>query len=137
MYAAVGAVLAPRALVAVVSWRDPERDGLEWLVDLVLGGLRQGQASAEEGGGGAHGRTARVPMRGGFHWRLDVHSVVRGEGVTCGPHVYVLRRTPRRASERLRAQGSGASGASAGQAGEEEEEEEEELKMRHHLHAAE
>ena len=121
----------------------PQVDGLEWLVDLVLGGLKQGQASAAEGKGGMkQGQaSAGVLEERCFHWSLDVHSVVRGGGAACGPHVYVLRRTPRRASKRLRAQG-GAQGGAKGEVGEgrgegEEEVVEEELRMRHHLHEAE
>ena len=118
-------------------------DGLEWLVDLVLGGLKQGQASAAEGKGGLkQGQaSAAVLEERCFHWNLDVHSVVRGGGAACGPHVYVLRRTPRRASKRARARAQavtqGGARGGAGEEGGEGEGEVEELRMRHHLHEAE
>ena len=58
-------------------------DGLEWLVDLVLGGLRQGQAEAE----------AEALEERRFHWSLDVHSVVRGGGAACGNLTLTLSLT--------------------------------------------
>lgn len=98
MWQNVAKRLRPAALVAVVSWRDPEREGLEWLVDLVLGGLQLGSAVCPDGA----------------VWTVDVHSIVRDSGCSGptvgagdesarGPHVYLLRRRPRRTSPRLRA----------------------------------
>ena len=84
MYANVGRAIAPRGIVVVCSWRDPESDGLEWIVDLVLGGLQLGVAQAES------------PST----WSLDVHTLVSRSGER-GPHVYLLqRRLLRRSSRR-------------------------------------
>ena len=60
MYAAVGAVLRPAALVAVVSWRNPQEDGVDWLVRCVLSGLMRAATGAT---------TASTT------WALDIHSV--------------------------------------------------------------
>ena len=108
MYANVGRSLAPAAaaLVVVCSWRDPESDGLEWLTDLILGGLRSGDAGAEAS------------------WSLDVHTIVSPSGDARGPHVYLLRRRPLRRSPRAKKRGR------ADDCGEEE------LRMRLHLHEA-
>ena len=101
-----GAQLAPpTALVVVCSWRDPESDdGLEWLTDLVLGGL-------------ADGEEAEALSR----WSLDIHTIVSGE--TRGPHVYLLQRRPLRRSKRTRAPSS-----------ETESGVEEDLRVRLHVH---
>lgn len=111
MYARVP--LRPEAAVCVVSWRDPLAEGVDWLVDCVLRGLRDAEAEAAAGS-----------------WSLDVHSIVDAdaeeEAAASGPHVYLLRRRPRRRSRRRLAvaQRAGAAG-------------EEELVMRHHCHAVE
>ena len=105
MYANVGRAIAPRGTVVLCSWRDPESDGLEWIVDLVLGGLQLGAAQADSQS----------------TWSLDVHTLVSRSGER-GPHVYLLqRRLLRRSSRRL---------ASAT----ETEDEQVLMRMRHHLH---
>ena len=93
MYANVGRTMAPDGAVAILcSWRDPEsEDGLAWVVDLVLGGLRRGAAQAD--------------AAGVAYWSLDVHTLV-DQGAR-GPHVYIVRRRPRRRARRgARATGS-------------------------------
>ncbi len=86
IYSNVGSLLAGAALVVVVSWRDPSL-GLEWVVDLVLGGLRQAERRCE------HGDCA-------YSWTLDVHSIQGHGSRGTGPHVYMLRRRPRRVMRR-------------------------------------
>ena len=105
MYSNIARELAPTALVVVCSWRDPESDdGLEWLTDLVLGGL-------------ADGEEAEALSR----WSLDIHTIVSGE--VRGPHVYLLQRRPLRRSKRARAPSS-----------ETESGVEEDLRVRLHVH---
>ena len=129
MYEAVGRTLRPSAVVAVVSWRDPQSDeGVAWLVDLVWGGLRQAQeATTATAGPGASER---------WRWSLDVHSPVLADG-SSGPHVYLLRRRVLRASPRQRRRHvSTGGGEGAGEGGGEDDgrEVEEELSMKLHVH---
>ena len=96
VYEAVGRVLQPSARVVLISYKPPE-DGLEWLVDVVLGGLRQGTAAED----------------GESWWSLDVHSIGPredeeasgaddGDAGTPAPTVYVLSKRPRRVLRRRR-----------------------------------
>ena len=123
MYAAIAPALRPEALVAVLSWRSPERDGVEWCIDCVLGGLREGSVACEDDDD--HDISSS-------RWTLDVHSIVRevkeeedGEALDAdqGPHVYLLRRRPRRRSRRRIAVAQRL-----------EEDGSDELEMRHHVH---
>lgn len=112
MYVNVGAALRPDTVVAVCSWRDPDGDeGLEWLVDVVFGGLQAGAATQ--------------PSCPSPYWTLDAHTFVSCSGVR-GPHVYVLRRRSLRRSSRIQ---SGAAEEGDGDAVEAAE-----LRMRCHLH---
>jgi SAM-dependent methyltransferase len=95
LYGVVGAVLRPAAKAVIVSWRAPE-DGLAWLLDVVLGGLR----------------SAETPHSEVFSWSLDIHSLcVDDEEASADahanapppPHVYLLSRRPRRVSRRIAA----------------------------------
>lgn len=99
MYAAVGAVLQPTATVVVVSWRDPQ-DGLEWFCSTVFGGLVKAVPPQHE-------EAASSSATGqSYVWTLDVHSLVSTDGAgeqQSGPHVFLLRRRPRRSSRRLAA----------------------------------
>lgn len=109
MYEAIGAVLRPAAVVVVVSWRAPE-DGLEWLVDAVLGGLRQREQAVEAKREDALGEGSVERS----NWRLDIHSMMAAEDDVDGaeaaadeaaepPHVYILTKRPKRALRRARA----------------------------------
>lgn len=90
IYAHAGRLLRASASVLVVSWRDPS-DGLDWLVDIVLGGLRQSELPpAGEGGEGDESTRS--------HWSVDAHTVQRGGAA--GPTAYVIRRRPRRVMRR-------------------------------------
>lgn len=101
IYEAIGRRLSPTAVVVIVSWRDPEAVGLEWVADLVLGSLCSGasnQRSEEDS----------IPLRS--WWSIDIHSIAKHpkatdrrarhehdvDDVTRGPHVYLVRRRPRR-----------------------------------------
>jgi hypothetical protein len=116
MYAHVGAALAPAATVCVCSWRDPEEEGLAWLTDLVLGGLRSGGTACSDDEEGTV-----------CSWAVDVHTLVRTNGAR-GPHVYLLRRRMCRRSARCRTRTKRA------RAEEEASEEEGELRLRLHVH---
>ena len=130
MYRAIAPALRPEALVVVLSWRSPQIDGVEWCIDCVLGGLREGSASRDNG---ASGEADDGDALTNSAWTLDVHSVVREEeeegeaadGDAQGPHVYLLRRRSRRRSRRKHAAAQRAGG---------DDSLEEELEMRHHLH---
>jgi alkylhydroperoxidase family enzyme len=103
MYAAVASTfgLHASAVAVVISWRDPTNDGLDWLVDLVVGGLKEGSASESvaaytEASTGLH----VVAVVCAWSWQLDIHSAEsRMDGQT-SPSVYVVRRTARRVSQR-------------------------------------
>lgn len=123
IYANVASSLNPSgAQIAVISWRDPS-DGVEFLLDCVLGPLKQhrpqGQGAREEVEGSSGSDDARVS------WSLDVHSIVRqnadGGEASSGPHVYLLRRRSLRRSKRRRESTD-------------EEDDEEDVVMRHHIH---
>ena len=104
MYKAVGASLRPKASVLVCSYRQPE-DGFEWLVDVVIGGLREGTAcQATQFSDAAEQPPGVVDM-----WSIDIHSAMPDDsGAACDPdvsdppppHVYLLRRWPRRVLRR-------------------------------------
>ena len=139
MYEAVGRTLRPSAVVAVVSWRDPQGDeGVAWLVDLVWGGLREAQEATMA--------TAAPGASERWHWSLDVHSPVLADG-SSGPHVYLLRRrvlrtSPRRPPRRNAGVGGAVRGAGVGEEdddgddGGDDGEVEEELSMKLHVHEA-
>ena len=119
IYEAIGRRLRPTAVVAVVSWRDPDEVGLEWLVDCVLGALRRGARADED---------EEDEARAGSWWSLDIHSLSHraeggGGGGGGGPHVYLVRRRPKRKLRRR------AVAAAAGA-----EEAEEDISVRHHVH---
>lgn len=137
MYAEIAPALKPEALIAVLSWRSPLVDGVDWFVDCVLGGLREGGvASRDVANGGGLDDAARD-----YGWTLDVHSITRDEDHESqpedednveavqhlqGPHVYLLRRRPRRRSRRKNVVEQRLSAAG--------EQDEENIQMRHHLH---
>lgn len=85
MYASVGEALSPRALVVVVSWRGCD-DGLGWLLESAVEGLRQGSARGQYAG-----------CR--WCWSIDVHAP-SDLAAAAAPHVYLVRRRPRRFSPR-------------------------------------
>jgi SAM-dependent methyltransferase len=124
MYENVGAALCTTALVAVCSWKDPESDGMDWLIDLVLGGLRSGYEEHRAGGDQA---STAVPV-----WALDVHTIVNG--AERGPHVYLLHVSERRRSPRQRKRPRMVFAREQEGGGEEDVEADMELAMRHHLH---
>jgi SAM-dependent methyltransferase len=130
MYTNIGANLASRALVVVVSWRDPQ-DGLEWL-SSVIGGLQQQQQQQQQLPGVATEQDKDTPSMDAS-WSLDVHSIVRraGKQSARGPHVYLVRRCPRRRSLRLAAQRGSASATRTAAAASGEEDG---LVMRLHVH---
>ena len=144
MYAAVGAALRSdaEALLCIVSWRDPTVEGVEWILESVIGGVRDGSYTGDGGRGNDRNEgTAHT-------WALDVHSITRSSSTSVeaaqeeedaedepeaaeetGPHVYLLRRRPCRRSRRRRTSSTTQQTADG-----EEENGEEELVMRHHVH---
>jgi SAM-dependent methyltransferase len=123
MYAAVASTFGLReaACAVIVSWRDPQEDGLDWLVDLVLGGLQEGSAcssivlldtstnpaisslTARQTRKRAHGASRRgedAGERAPWSWQVDMHSSEVGANGEHPPTVYVIRRTARRLMHR-------------------------------------
>lgn len=126
MYAAVASTFGLReaACAVVVSWRDPDEDGLDWLVELVVGGLQQGSASFStivalnaSATSSMNPRQTRKRERGGvsardsgpeegsferalWSWQVDMHSSEVGANGEHPPTVYVIRRTARRVMHR-------------------------------------
>ena len=111
MYAAVASTFGLRAsaVAVVVSWRDATEDGLDWLVELVVGGLKEGSAS-ESIAAYTDEKTGldAVAVGCAWSWQLDIHSAESGTDGQTSPSVYVVRRSTRRVSQRLMAARSAA-----------------------------
>ena len=103
MYAAVASTfgLKASAVAVVISWRDPTNDGLDWLLELVVGGLKEGSASESIAAFTDQSTGLHVGAVGcAWSWQLDIHSAEsRLDGQT-SPSVYVVRRSTRRVSQR-------------------------------------
>jgi len=103
MYAAVASAFGLRAsaVAVVVSWRDPSDDGLDWLVELVVGGLKEGSASESIAAYTDETTGLYVVAVGcAWSWQLDIHSAESGTDGQSSPSVYVVRRSTRRMSQR-------------------------------------
>lgn len=106
MYAAVASTFGLRAsaVAVVVSWRDPTDEGLDWLVDLVVGGLKEGSASESAASYTDETTGLHVVAVGcAWSWQLDIHSAESGTGGQNSPSVYIVRRSTRRVSQRCTA----------------------------------
>ena len=103
MYVAVASTFGLRAfaVAVVVSWRDPSEDGLDWLVELVIGGLKEGSASESIAAYTDETTGLHVAAVGcAWSWQLDIHSADLGTDGQSSPSVYVVRRSTRRVSQR-------------------------------------